>query len=144
MLVTALLVIVLALGAGVPVCARGVEWDTLNHEVESLCAQGRYGRAIFVAKKALQVAKQTVGPDYPDVATSLNNLALLYKTQGRYEPAEPLYKRSLAIREKTIGRNHPKVADSLENLAALYRKTGRDTNADVLEKRSAAIRAIKR
>ena len=31
------------------------------------------------------------------MATSLNNLALLYETQGDYAKAEPLYKRSLAI-----------------------------------------------
>jgi len=28
-------------------------------------------------------------PEHPYVATSLNNLALLYKTQGQYAKAEP-------------------------------------------------------
>jgi hypothetical protein len=65
-----------------------------------------------------------LGPDHPDVATSLNNVAGLYCTQRQYAQAEPLYKRSLAIMEKTLGPDHPEVAQSLENLAALYRKTG--------------------
>ena len=30
-------------------------------------------------------------PDHPDVGTSLNNLAVLYRTQGHYPLAEPLY-----------------------------------------------------
>ncbi len=51
------------------------------------------------------------------MATSLNSLALLYKTQGQYGQAEPLCKRSLAIREKALGPDHPNVAESLNNLA---------------------------
>jgi len=36
-------------------------------------------------------------PDDPHVATSLNNLALLYDHQGKYTDAEPLFKHALAI-----------------------------------------------
>jgi tetratricopeptide (TPR) repeat protein len=78
------------------------------------------------------------------VATSLNNLAALYRAQGQYAQAEPLFKRSLAIREKALGPDHPDVATSLNNLAALFRKTGREKEAEALEKRAAAIQAIKR
>ena len=44
------------------------------------------------------------------LATSLNNLAEVYRLQGRYAEAKPLYKRSLAIREKTLGPEHPELA----------------------------------
>ena len=37
-------------------------------------------------------------PDYPNVATALNNLADLYHAQGHDAEAEPLDKRALAIR----------------------------------------------
>ena len=76
--------------------------------------------AVVVAKQALEAA-ETLGPDHPSVATSLNNLAELYRVQGQYAQAEPLYKRSLAIREKALGPDHPDVADSLNQLALLYR-----------------------
>ena len=49
------------------------------------------------AREALQAAEQALGPDHPDVAQSLSNLAALYYTQGQYAQAEPLFKRSLAI-----------------------------------------------
>jgi len=62
--------------------AQETEWKTLNEEVLSLIRQGNSDRAVMAAKKALQIAEQTEGPDHPDVATSLNNLALLYKAQG--------------------------------------------------------------
>ena len=119
-IMTSLLLFLFAFGTGVAAHAQGIEWKTLNDEVMSLYKQGRYDRAVVVAKKALQVAEQAVGPDHPDVATSLNNLAVLYKAQGQYAQAEPLYKRSLAIWEKALGPDHPDVATSLNNLAELY------------------------
>ncbi len=82
-----------------------------------------------------------LGEEHPRAATSLNNLASLYRVQGRYAEAEPLYQRSLAIREKALAAEHPHVADSLENYAALLRKTGRDIEAVKLEARAKAIRA---
>ena len=97
----------------------GIEWEILNQEVKELYRTGQYDRAVTVAETALKVAEQDVGPDHPDVATSLNNLAALYRTQGDYAKAEPLYKRSLAIREKALGPDHPDVANSLNNLALL-------------------------
>ena len=121
-----------------------IKWETLNQEVTDLYRAGQYDRAVVVAKKALEVAEKDVGPNHPDVALSLNNLALLYATQGQYAQAEPLYRRSLAISERALGPDHPDVATSLENLAALYRATQRIAEAEKLEERAARIRAIKR
>ena len=63
-----------------PVFAQGagIEWEILNQEVMELHRTGKYDRAVDVAEKALEVAESNVGLDHPDVATSLNNLALLY------------------------------------------------------------------
>ena len=111
----------------------GIEWDILNDEVEELYRIGQYARAVVVGKKALKVAEEIVGPDHPDVATSLNILALLYNTQGQYAEAEPLYKQALGIYEKALGLDHLSVAASLSNLAGLYRATGRNLEAKRLE-----------
>ncbi len=82
--------------------------------------QGNYGEAEPLYRRSLAILEKALGPEHPDVATSLNNLALLYKTLGNYAEAEPLYRRSLAIWEKALGPEHPDVATSLNNLAALY------------------------
>jgi tetratricopeptide (TPR) repeat protein len=58
----------------------------------------------------MAIREKALGPDHPDVAASLNNLAELYRAQGQYAQAEPLYKRSLAIVEKALGPDHPNVA----------------------------------
>ena len=104
----------------------------------------RLTTTVVVAKHALEVAQTNVGTDHPDVATSLNNLAVLYKAQGDYAKAAPLYKRALAIREKALGPDHPDVATSLNNIALLYRATGRMNEAEKLEARVKEIKAIKR
>ena len=134
----------LSLGTSVAVQAQGSEWERLNAEAISLYKQGRYDQAVVAEKKALQVAEQNLGPDHPDVATSLNNLAGLYREQGQYAQAEPLFKRSLAIWEKALGPDHPDVATTLNNLAALYKKTGREKEAKALEDRARVIVAMKR
>ncbi|MDP3027902.1 MAG: tetratricopeptide repeat protein [Deltaproteobacteria bacterium] len=93
-----LLALLLIICTGIPAYAQGIEWETLNGEVMSLYRQGRYDRAVVVAKKALQVAEQALGPDHPSVATSLENMAVLYRKTGREKAAEALEKRAAAIR----------------------------------------------
>jgi len=71
-------------------------------------------------KRSLAIWEKALGPDHPDVATSLNNLATLYYQQGDYAKAEPLFKRSLAILEKALGPDNPAVVTSLHTLARFY------------------------
>ncbi|MBF0602527.1 MAG: CHAT domain-containing protein, partial [Nitrospirae bacterium] len=85
------------------------------------------------------IREKALGPEHPDVAQSLNNLAELYRVQGHYAQAEPLYKRSLAIREKALGPEHPEVALNLNDLAVLYKTQGQYAQAELLYKRSLAI-----
>ncbi len=127
--------------AAPPVFAQdaGIEWQTLSKEVMKLHRTGEYDRAVVVAKKALGIAEKNVGSNHPDVATSLNNLAELYRTQGQYEQAEPLYKRALAIDEKALGSDHPNVAIDLNNLALLYYTQGQYEQTEPLYERALAI-----
>ena len=61
-------------------------------------------------KRSLKIRETKLGEDHPEVAASLNNLAVLYRNTGRYAEAEPLYQRSLKIRETKLGTDHPDVA----------------------------------
>ena len=67
----------------------------------TLYQQGRYSEAEPYAKEALRLGREEFGPDHPNVAIVLGNLAEVYRAQSRYAEAEPLYRRSLAIGEKT-------------------------------------------
>jgi tetratricopeptide (TPR) repeat protein len=57
-----------------------------------------------------------LGDDHLDVATSYNNLALVYFAQKRYTEAESLLRKCLKIRRDRLGNNHPDVIASLHNL----------------------------
>jgi tetratricopeptide (TPR) repeat protein len=96
------------------------EADALSRKVEALHRSGRYAEAIVLAEKVVALREKALGPEHPDTALSLNNLAELYEATGAYAKAEPLYRRALAIREKTFGPEHPDTATSLNNLALLY------------------------
>ena len=79
-----------------------------------------YESAKSLYKLSLAIFEKIYGEEHSSVATSLNNLAILYKTQGDYKAAKPLYERALVIDEKIYGKEHPDVAINLNNLALLY------------------------
>ena len=94
---TALACAAIAINVPAATDAQGIEWDTLNQEVMSLYEKGQYERAVVVAKKALAVAEEDAGPDHPSVATSLNNLAGMYRDMGRVQEAGKLEARAAQI-----------------------------------------------
>lgn len=73
-----------------------------------------------------------LGEEHPDLAYSLNNLALLYKWQKRYSEAEPLFQQVLLLIKRVLGEEHPHFATSLNNLAGLYLLQGRYSEAKPL------------
>eukprot|EP00633_Aureoumbra_lagunensis_P002866 CAMPEP_0197302774 /NCGR_PEP_ID=MMETSP0890-20130614/51260_1 /TAXON_ID=44058 ORGANISM="Aureoumbra lagunensis, Strain CCMP1510" /NCGR_SAMPLE_ID=MMETSP0890 /ASSEMBLY_ACC=CAM_ASM_000533 /LENGTH=633 /DNA_ID=CAMNT_0042782465 /DNA_START=287 /DNA_END=2188 /DNA_ORIENTATION=+ len=88
---------------------------------------------------ALEIGEKTLGPNHPDVAFSLNNLAELLKNQGKYDEAKPLYERSIKVREQKLGPNHPDVATPLSNLAELLKDQGKYDEAKQLYERALEI-----
>ncbi|MGD1700707.1 tetratricopeptide repeat protein [Dapis sp. BLCC M229] len=94
--------------------------------------QGRYTKAEPLLLKALEMYKQLLGEEHPDVASSLNNLGNLYSNQGRYTKAEPLLLKALQMKKQLLGSSHPNVANSLNNLGSLYYLQGRYTKVEPL------------
>ena len=93
--------------------------ETLDEQVVRLLHEGKYAEAEPLALQAIEVSLKKNGPDHPDTATNLNNLADLYHTQAKYDLAEPLYERALAIYEKALGPDHPNTIQFRENLAQM-------------------------
>ena len=85
-----------------------------------------------------------MGPQHPDLATALGNLALVYRDQGKFAQAERLYRRALAIRERSLGADHVLVADSLDALAETLRSNAQQVEAQELRKRAKNIRENRR
>ena len=117
------------------------EWEGLTSEVMKLYSSGDYTQGVEVAKRALQVAQQNDGPDHPNVALSLGNLAELYEAQKEYAKAEQLYKQSLEILEKAFGQDDPYLVPTLLNMASLYNNIGRENEAQRMMERANSIQA---
>ena len=111
----------------------------LNEEGLMWLAAGQYATAQPCLENALALREKLLEPEHLDVASSLNNLAGLYRDQGHYRKAESLYVRALALREKLLGPEHPDVAISLNNLAELYQAQEYYKKAELLYKRALTI-----
>ena len=80
------------------------------------------------------LAQRDPGAYRPDLATTLNNLAILYSVTGRLADAVTANTEALAIRrdlaQRDPGAYRPDLAATLNNLAVLYRDTGRLADAE--------------
>jgi tetratricopeptide (TPR) repeat protein len=141
-----------------PQCSRwlahaltAVDWDRadcveasacariLNQAGVHLWARADYRQAEPLYRRALGIWEQSLGQNHPNVATDLNNLAMLLKNTNHLAEAEPLFRRALAIDEQSFGPNHPEVAINLSNLALLLEATNRLAEAESLFRRALAI-----
>jgi CHAT domain-containing protein len=96
----------------------------LQKESQRLFRAGKYDESLPAVERALELREKALGPDHPDVANSLHNLAIIYRLKGDYAKAEPLFQRTLDIWEKALGPEHRNVAESLNLLARLYEAKG--------------------
>lgn len=87
------------------------------------------------------VLAATLGPEHPDVAVALRDLAIEYAYHEDYRAAQPLYPRALAIQERAFGPESGAVATTLEWYARLLRAMHRDEEATAVETRAQTIRA---
>lgn len=105
------------------------------YEGQGFCEQAESWADIFCRQ-----AKSKLGSEHPIVATSLDNLAFIYRSRGKYAEAEPLYFQALEMRRKLLKNEHSEVADSLNNLALLYEAQGRYAEAEPLCLRALEMR----
>ena len=137
---TAAVALALLLAPAAATAQTGGSAAAWKAEIEQLYSSGKYREAVDIARSAVALAEQQQGPDHPDLAQPLEQLASLYYLLGRFGEAEPLYARSLAMREAALGPDHPDVAVTLNSLAVLLHAQSRFDAAEPLFKRALAIR----
>lgn len=95
-------------------------------------AQGdpnHYAEARDLLLQSLAIREQVLGPDHPQTAKSLHNLALLLGATGNDEEAEHLYQQVLVIRERALGMANSKTLATVQDYAVLLRKMYREDEA---------------
>jgi tetratricopeptide (TPR) repeat protein len=99
----------------------------------------RFEEAERLARRGLSTEEATVGPDHPNIALHLNDLAALLYETGRLKEAEPLMRKALTLDQRALGADHPAVAKDLNNLGLLLKATSRYEEAEPLLRRALEI-----
>jgi tetratricopeptide (TPR) repeat protein len=100
----------------------------LNDLAVVLSREAKYSEAKPMFERAIEIAQSTLGPQSPDGANTLNNLAEVYRYQGDFAEAEKRYQRALVI----FGPASPVLARVINNIAALYDDEGKPEKAESL------------
>ena len=94
---------------------------------------GNMAKAEALQVQALELRKNTLGPEHPHTLTSMASLALTFSNQARWTEAEALQAQVLELRKGTLGPEHPHTLTSIASLALTFSNQGRWTEAEALQ-----------
>ena len=77
--------------------------------------KGALEEAERLYRRALAIKEARREPGHPDIAMSLNNLAVLYRTAGRLFEASDLSAHALRLFEEALGPDHPRTLGCRQN-----------------------------
>ena len=83
---------------------------------EEAAGAGDLEAAERLLRDALATQEASLGPLHPDVANTVNNLAVVCERLAKFDDAEKGYRRAHAIAVASLTPRHPFVATSLKNL----------------------------
>jgi serine/threonine-protein kinase len=115
------------------------ELTWLNAEGLFLMRKGHYDEARATDERALALGEKVLGPDHLDVASTLNNLGVVFTEMGDPVRAKGVVERALAIRERALGPDHPQVGTTLINLGRALSATGDPSGARAIYERALAL-----
>src|SRR6266496_560681 len=73
---------------------------------------------------AARIQEAELGALHPDLANTLNNLAIVAEKAGRLGDAETFYRRAVAIASASLPVDHPMIAAGRQNLEGFCRTHG--------------------
>lgn len=94
-------------------------------DAERAAAAGDFARAETALREALDLQEQQLGAGHPDLASTLNNLAVVCETNGRLADAEQFYRRAFAVASAALPPGDSLVETSRANLEDFCRAHGR-------------------
>jgi tetratricopeptide (TPR) repeat protein len=121
-----------------PTAATATSW-LLDRAASYQHTHGWPDTARPLLERALHIDETTYGPDHPEVASTLNDLAWTLRELDEPDAARPLLERALHIEETAYGPDHPDVAHTLNNLAGALRELGELDTSRLLYERALHI-----
>ena len=101
------------------------EARSIIENAEQAAAAGNYSSAEELFREAAALQEQTLGPDHPDLANTLNNLGVVCEMADNPIDAEHYFRRAYTIATATLAPDHPFVATSSKNLHDFCAARGR-------------------
>ena len=83
---------------------------------QQAAAAADYSEAERLLREAAALQELSLGSLHPDLASTLNNLALVCERTNKFDEAERGYRRAHAIAVASLGPGHPFATTSLKNL----------------------------
>ena len=85
---------------------------------------GKYNISKDYNQRALEIRINVLGPNHIDVATSYNDLGVVYEAMGQLEQAKDYIQRAIETYINVLGPNHIDVATSYSNLGSVFKAMG--------------------
>ncbi len=90
--------------------------QALMDRAEQAAHRGDFAAAEEALRLAVELQERTLGASSPEVASTLNNLGIVYERLNRPAEAEACYRKSFAIAKAAFAGDHPLVETSATNL----------------------------
>lgn len=98
--------------------------DPVLRAAEEAAATGDFETAERLLRELLAAQEKALGAVHPEVANTLNNLAVVCERLHKYDEAERGYRRAHAIAVASLPPKHPFVATSIKNLVDFCKAQG--------------------
>ena len=107
--------------SGVPSASGHIRDGRRRHpavdgRAEQAAHRGDFAAAEEALRLAVELQERTLGASSPEVASTLNNLGIVYERLNRPAEAESCYRKSFAIAKAAFASDHPLVETSATNL----------------------------
>ena len=116
------------------------EASTLTESVAKLFEEGKYGEALPLAKRALQIREKLLPRNDPQILISLTYLGDLYIVKKDYRAAEQILDRLLHLQVERSSPDDASIASTMDRLAVVYYRQGLEHEAEDVFKRALAAR----
>lgn len=107
-------------------------------DAERAASTGDLVSAEELLRDAAMLQEGELGPRHPDLANTLNNLAIIAEKAGRLDDAETFYRRAVAIASASHPPDDPTVAASRKNLEDFCHAHGLPIDRPALDEPAAA------
>ncbi|CAF5047691.1 unnamed protein product, partial [Rotaria socialis] len=79
-------------------------------------------KALEYVEKSHKIYEISLPPTHPDLASSYNNIGLVYYNMGEYSKALPLLEKALGIFRKSLPLTHPHIKSVLNAIDRVKEK----------------------